>query len=299
MPTRILVPMDDSEMAQHALRYAFEFFPDAEVDESDVAGVYPQDVQSFVRSLRDAEESVSTQRRRLAALRRFYDWLINEGVVTQNPARHPKVKPLHSESDSHRASTLSAVDVEKMVATAGESPRTGRRDQALILTIVYGALRRGEVVGLEVGDLRPLGRYWILDLDDASQGSDYVRIPDTVVEAIDRMKEAYDITKGALWRSLSNQNYGAPMSPDAVYKVVRRVSEQAGLDPVSIDTLRRTGLGLALEGGATFSQVQAHGRFTDSSSAARLAVESSSELSASAAEHIELELEDALSVDGQ
>ncbi|WP_340101403.1 universal stress protein [Salinibaculum salinum] len=31
MSTRILVPMDDSEMAQQALRYAFEFFPDAEV----------------------------------------------------------------------------------------------------------------------------------------------------------------------------------------------------------------------------------------------------------------------------
>lgn len=31
MSVRILVPMDDSEMAQHALRYALEFFPDSEV----------------------------------------------------------------------------------------------------------------------------------------------------------------------------------------------------------------------------------------------------------------------------
>ncbi len=38
MSTRILVPMDDSEMAQHALRYAFEFFPDAEVTVLHVVG---------------------------------------------------------------------------------------------------------------------------------------------------------------------------------------------------------------------------------------------------------------------
>jgi len=273
------------------------FFPDSEVDESDVAGVYPEDVQSFVRSLRDAEESISTQRRRLAALRRFYDWLINEGVVTQNPARHPKVKPLDPESDPSPTSTLSVAEVERMVATAGESPRTGHRDQALILTIVYGALRRGEVVGLEVDDIRPLGRYWILDLDDASEGTDYVRIPETVVEAIDRMKEAYDITKGALWRSLSNQNRGAPMSPDAIYKVVRRVGEQAGLDAVNIDRLRRTGLQLALDGGATLPQVQAHGRFSDSASAARLAKEQPGVLNGSALEHIDLDVATALSLE--
>lgn len=38
MSTRILVPMDDSEMAQHALRYALEFFPDAEVTVLHVVG---------------------------------------------------------------------------------------------------------------------------------------------------------------------------------------------------------------------------------------------------------------------
>jgi integrase len=166
------------------------------------------------------------------------------------------------------------------------------------LTIVYGALRRGEVAALEVDDVRPLGRYWILDLSEDAQGSDYVRIPEVVVEAIERMKDAYDITKGALWRSRSNQNRGAPMSPDAIYKVIRRVAGQAGLDSVSIDELRRTGLQLALEGGATLPQVRAHGRFNDSTSVARFVEERSSELGASAIEHIELETGDLTSQNG-
>ncbi|MEF8870093.1 MAG: universal stress protein [Haloarculaceae archaeon] len=38
MSTRILVPMDDSEMAQQALRYALEYFPEAEVTVLTVVG---------------------------------------------------------------------------------------------------------------------------------------------------------------------------------------------------------------------------------------------------------------------
>ena len=38
MTKRILVPMDDSEMAQHAFRYALEFHPDADITVMHVVG---------------------------------------------------------------------------------------------------------------------------------------------------------------------------------------------------------------------------------------------------------------------
>jgi nucleotide-binding universal stress UspA family protein len=38
MSKRILVPMDDSEMAQHALEYALEFLPDADITVLHVIG---------------------------------------------------------------------------------------------------------------------------------------------------------------------------------------------------------------------------------------------------------------------
>lgn len=270
------------------------FFENAAVDESVVQSTDAEDIQAFVRAMHRRELSVSTQQRRLAALRRFFDWLIREGIVSHNPARHPQVQLLRSEAGSSSTSPLSKKEVEDLVATAGESPKTGIRDQALILTIVYAALRRGEVAALEVEDVRPLGRYWVLDLDDSSQGGGYVRVPQTVVDAIERVRDAYDITSGPLWRSLSNQNWGRPMTPDAIYKVVRRESTQTGLDPVSIDTLRQTGLQLALQGGADVRQVQTHGRFGTAASAARLhdAEERSGALGDSAVDYIDLDVPD-------
>lgn len=270
------------------------FFEEETVDESVVQSTDADDVRAFVRAMDERNLSVSTQRRRLAAVRRFFDWLIEEGIVSQNPARMPGVRPSTSNDRSSEDGSLNKSELEKLVAAAGESSRTGLRDQALILTIIYAALRRREIAGLEVEDVRPLGRHWVLDLEGSSPGG-YVRIPETVVEAIERMQDAHDITKGALWRSLSNQNYGQPMSPDAIYKVVRTVSERAGVESVSIDTLRRSGLQLALQGGADLPQVQAHGRYGDAASAARVHPEErSGALGNSAVECIDLEVSDVL-----
>lgn len=267
------------------------FFPDENVDASLVQGVEPEGIQSFVRAMHRDDQSLSTQRRRLAALRRFFDWLIQRGQLKRNPARHPEVQLL-SPDTSPSNPTLTKEETEALIDAAGDSPRTGPRDRALILTIVYAALRRREVARLEVGDIRPLGRYWVLDLPTLPQDGGYVRIPELVVEAIEQMKDRYGIDHGRLWRSLSNRNDGTPMSPDAIYKVVRRVAERAGLDTVSIDVLRRTGLQLALQGGADVPQVQTHGRFSDSSSAARLHndEERSGALSESAVDYIDLDI---------
>lgn len=269
------------------------FFGEEDIQESDVRAVDPNAVKTLVRAMHRDELSASTQRRCLAAFRRFFDWLIERGVLQHNPARAPQLKPMPPDSEPSDLSFLSKEEVENLVSTAGENTQTGLRDQALILTIVYGALRRSEVADLEVEDIRPLGRHWIIDL--GSTGG-YVRIPEVVVNAIERMTDTYGISSGSLWRSLSNRNRDTPMSPDAIYKVVRRTSKRAGLDPVSVDTLRQTGLQLALKGGANLRDVQVHGRFSSATTAATLheQEERSGALSGEAAENIELDLSEAI-----
>lgn len=66
---------------------------------------------------------------------------------------------------------------------------------------------------------------------------------------------------GALFRSYSNRNRGARITGDAVYHVVRDAGKRAGLEDVSPNTLRKTALQLAVDGGATGDQVRAHGRY--------------------------------------
>ena len=124
---------------------------------------------------------------------------------------------------------------------------------------------------MNVSHVRPLGRHWVIDLPSGDMwASAYVKIPEPVVEAIDSVQTRYDIDEGALWRSLSNRNRGARMTPDAIYKVVRRTGRRAGLAPVTVETLRQSGLALALKAGATMQQVQLHGRLQSARSVERL-----------------------------
>jgi site-specific recombinase XerD len=245
------------------------FFENSAVARAEVQRIDASGIRAFVRRMRRRRMSLSTQRRRLSALRAFFDWLVTSDLVPHNPARHPKVSPLPPDSNDDASDRLGRTQIHQLVEAATAQAHTGLRDRALITTIVYGALRRGEVAALRVQDVRPLGRYWVLDLPDDATGR-YVQVPDVVVEEIEALQKTYDITDGPLWRSVSRQNAGAPLTPDGVYKAVRRVARRAGVADVTIDALRQAGLRLALDGGADLAQVQAHGRFSDSASAAQL-----------------------------
>ena len=267
------------------------FFENSAVRHAEVQPIDASGIQAFVRGMRRRRKSLSTQRRRLSALRAFFDWLVASDLLPYNPARHPTVSPLPPDSEDDASDALGRAQVQKLVKVATAMPRTGPRDRALITTIVFGALRRREVAALRVQDVRPLGRYWALDLPDAATGR-YVQIPDAVVEEIEALQEAYDIQSGPLWRSVSRQNAGAPLTPDGVYKSVRRVGGQAGGVGVTIDSLRQAGLWLALDGGADLAQVQAHGRFSSAPGAARLHrnAETAGTLGDGAAAYIQLDL---------
>ena len=247
------------------------FFSEKQDVEADlVQAVTHEDIRAFVRTMRDLSLAGGTQRRRLAALRSFFDWAMTENVHDRNPARHPDVEPMPPENASSSERVLTKLEVRDVLEAAGASEETGLRDQAIILIIVHLALRRSEVAGIEVEDIRPLGRYWILEVGNADAGAEYVRIPDQVVDIVDKVKAQFGVTAGPLWRSASNRNHGEPLSADALYTIVRRAGESAGAGPLTIDALRRTGLRLAADGGASLAQIQAHGRFGNSAAAAQV-----------------------------
>lgn len=243
----------------------YKFFGNRSVDEEMIRKVDPEDVQQFLQAMEEEGHAASTQQRRLTALRRFFDWLSQQEILTASPIRGTGIQISTSESSTETLRVLSEEEIRLLIKTAKQQRSTGVRDYALLLTILYGALRRSDVAKLDVEDVRPLGRHWILDLDSIGA---YVKIPDIVVDAIETMKATYDISSGPLWRSFSNRNKGERLSPDAIYKVVRRTAQEADLGDLNIDTLRRTGLHHALQGGARLPQIQAHGRLTHSASAA-------------------------------
>jgi integrase len=169
---------------------------------------------------------------------------------------------------SQERTLLSKADIEVLLGATDLNSRSGIRDRTLILLIVYGALRRSEVAALDIDDVRPLGRHWIIDLPRHAQASGgYVKIPARAADAVQQLAEVYGDDSGPMWRSFSNRNWGERMSADALYKRVRRLGTEADLEKVSIQILRHSALRLASEAGASLEQIRDHARVKRKASA--------------------------------
>lgn len=259
-------------------------------------------VNQHIRELEDRGSKPSTIRRRIAAIRGFYDWLIALEAVERNPADKNLIRRVRTVTRKDKSITfLSQAQAKELLkATAwvwrtkdGEKVRRDNpahlRDRALILTLIHCVLRRSEAAAMDVEHVRPLGRYWILDLPEAKGGTDqYVKIPDHVVEAIEDMKDSRNIESGPLWRSISNRNRGDRLTADAIYKLVKRTAERAELPDIGAHALRHTGCTLAIDSGASIQQVQTHARHKDIDTTMTY-VHQRNKLRDSAADHISLD----------
>ena len=218
-------------------------------------------VNEYISGLEVEGYKSTTLKRRITAIRGFFDWLEALGVLQNNPAHRQLVRRIRSVGKRDRTLYLTEQQAARLIGAASQAGEAAPRDSALLSTMLHCVLRRSEVAAMNVEHVRPLGHYWILDLPQTKGGADqYVKIPAHVVEELERMKNHYGFTSGPLWRSLSNNNRGRRLSPGAIYEIIRRTARRAGLPEIGAHTLRHTGCTLAIEAGASLQQVQTHAR---------------------------------------
>jgi site-specific recombinase XerD len=220
-------------------------------------------VNEHILSLQSTGYAPATIRRKVSGIRGFFDWLVALELLDRNPAHRQVVRRVQRTAASDEIFTvLTREQARRLVDATSQFGASGVRDRALILTLIHCALRRSEAAAMDVEHLRTVGPYWVLDLPVAKGGTDQtVKVPARVVEVIDEVKQHYGIHDGPLWRSLSNNSAGRRLSARSIYAIVHRCARAAGLrEEIGAHTLRHTACTLAIEGGATPQQVQAHAR---------------------------------------
>ena len=112
--------------------------------------VSPQDVFSFAHGigLSGREPSPVTVGARLSCISSFFKFLIRMDVLNANPCdRVDRPKPRPSSP-----SGLSAIQVQQLLQVIPDTVK-GRRDLAIVLTLVLTGRRRLEVINLTAGDI--------------------------------------------------------------------------------------------------------------------------------------------------
>jgi len=239
-----------------------DFFGTDEVNLERATEISFVHINQHIASLESLGRKATTIRRRIAALRGFFDWLHALGAIEKNPAHKQLVRRVQSVGNKDRPifylTSKQAADLVTATAAAGEA---AVRNRALILTMLHCVLRRSEAAAMDVSHIRPIGHYWVLDLPTTKGGADqYVKMPSHLVDEIDGHREHYGINSGPLWRSLAYRNKGGRLSTRSIYNIVSDTALAAGLSEVGAHTLRHTGCTLAIDAGASLQQVQMHAR---------------------------------------
>jgi integrase len=256
-----LLPAFLSRYAKHLTKQAYAgdlkgFFGTSEVTVEQVRNVSFLHVNQFILDLERSGTRPATIKRKVTALRAFFDWALALGILERNPAHRLLIRRVATARREDRAIiVLTDEEARRLIAAA----RT-ERDALLIRTLIYAALRRSEAAAMNIEDLQHIGPYPILNLPHTKGGENqYVKLPVNIY--VDILAFVQPRTEGPVWTSLSTNHKGGRLHPFSIYRIVNETARRAGLgDRIGAHTMRHTGCTLAIEGGASIQQVQSHAR---------------------------------------
>ncbi|MCH3954669.1 MAG: tyrosine recombinase [Eubacterium sp.] len=208
------------------LRHFHEFLQERNM--GDLQDATNTSVVAYMLAMKNEGKSKSTVNRRLASLRSFYRWLLDKGMIKENPAasiRSPRI-------EHKQIQYLSIAEVEKLLEMPDDSVK-GKRDRAILEVLYATGIRVSEAVELKVSDVDlrmgfvacsgQHGRARIVPMGKPAQRAlkDYMNSSRKIL-----MKDGDpDDRNGVLF-----VNYlGKPFSRQGMWKVLRKYGEMAGL----------------------------------------------------------------------
>lgn len=112
--------------------------------------------------LQEHAASAPTLKKQMAAIRMFFSWLTEKGVLAMNPAREVKT-PRFSRKEG-KTPAFARDEVRLLLDSIDISDVIGHRDKALFAILAYTCSRIGAVVNLKVEDYFQNGKRSILRL---------------------------------------------------------------------------------------------------------------------------------------
>ena len=244
------------------------------------AGVTSRDVLDFVsaqqRPRAGAEKvvriadggaglSAATIKRRLAAVSSFYGYLVTRGDVAANPV--PRGLP--TRRSRHRGERgavplvrgvrrlpriLEPAEVEALMAAL----RT-QRDRAIVQAMLLGGLRRCEVLGLRLEDLR-LGEWRVFVADGKGGHQRLVPVSQTFFATVARYlnnERPADASTDRVFVALKGPTLGRALSSEGLDEMLTNARARAGLAHGTCHELRHTCFTRLREGGMAIEALQA------------------------------------------
>ncbi len=217
-----------------------------------VGDITQEHISTYLDYLSSLGKSPATVSRSLASLKGFFNYLVGEAVIDQNPASHVAA----AKAEKKLPQVLTGKEVERLLAQPKCTDMKGYRDKAMLELLYATGIRVTELISLNVTDVNLAGSFI------RCEGKKKERIIPLYPAAVDalavymqniRPKMIADIDEQALFVNVS----GDRMSRQGFWKIVKSYQEKAHIDKdITPHTLRHSFATHLLENGADIRSIQ-------------------------------------------
>lgn len=215
-------------------------------------------VRQYRDQLQKDGKKATTVKSYIIAVKRFFSWTEEAGLYP-NVAKH--IKSGHI-SKNFKKDYLTGSQARQILNSIDRSTVKGKRDYAMLVTMLTMGLRTIEVTRANIEDIQAKGNATVLYVQGKGhdEKDDLVRMPQHVESAIRdylSVRHASDLSK-PLFVSTSNHNSNGRMTTRSIRRVVKTAFISAGYDSprLTAHSTRHTAATLSLLNGATLQQTQ-------------------------------------------
>jgi integrase len=204
--------------------------------------------------------AVSSINQRLSAVRLLLRQATDRGALPADEAARLAAVQNLKQQGQRLGKWLTEKEAGRLLGVPDATTLLGLRDRAILALLVVCALRRDELVRLEVSHLQLRDERWVL-LDFLGKGRRRrtVAVPHWVKRILDAWLTASAIPEGPLFRVVRKGGKLGPaqlLSEDAIYTLVRKSGAAIGHPDLAPHDLRRTCAKLCRKAGGELEQIQ-------------------------------------------
>ncbi len=202
----------------------------------DILDITPGAVGEYFQEL---DVAVPTKKLHLAALRKFFDRMVNRHVIVINPAatvraeRYSVVEGKTPEIQRKQVEALlKSIETTREVDSAITADLVGLRDRAILAVLIFTAARVGAVARLTFKSVRHDGTEYTLRFAEKGGKSREIPVRSDLQKLLLAYIQAAGISDGPLFRTAVGKTKtltGNPMTPIDICRMMKRRLKAAGL----------------------------------------------------------------------
>ena len=218
----------------------------------DLTQVTATNLNSYMLHLEREHMSPATVSRSIAAIRSFFQYLVREHRIQEDPSEQLKPPKVEKKAPS----ILTIEEVDKLLRQPDEETMKGIRDRAMLEMLYATGIRVSELIHLKIGDVNLQMGY----ITCTERGKDRI-IPfgETAKKALEHYlkKARASFLKGKESEYLFTNCSGTPMSRQGFWKVLKGYAADAGITAdITPHTLRHSFATHLIQNGADLKSVQ-------------------------------------------